>query len=251
MEKRKKGAPPPPWGEQRKRYRFHSIFHQVRNPLVSIPSLVTEISHWKRCESVLSEIIPSMDFKANVEHMALQIWVEWNSRLDSFPFIPVYRVEDFNLLELLRGINFNTMITEDDYKCAYLKYHGHNSRTNTSLHQQLTWGNVYTINQTLALRAMDMAYRYGYRYYQNSTMVKLSLASGFHSAEKSGSKVPTRKYHVFKSIPFLCNSVFKGTYVPPKAKKPKKSMTIPPLNLTTLPFEELSHLFLHPLFTED
>ena len=152
--------------------RFEHIFHQVRDPLASIPSLATVIQHWKRCKKEISQITPEMNFDASPEHMALQIWVEWNSRLDKYPFIPIYRVEDFNILDLLRGINYQHEITEYDFQCAYRKFFGYNTRTSNT-RQQITWKHIFHINTTLGRRALDMAYNYGYRYYKNSTMVHM------------------------------------------------------------------------------
>ena len=179
---------PDTWMNIRKKYRFKYIFHQVRNPLASIPSLITEISHLKRCKNEMLQILPNLNLSPSTpEQIALQVWVEWNFRLDRFPFIPTYRVEDFNLFDLLRSINYTTItMTEDDFICAYYKFFGYNSRVSfpssfpsslpnpfIAAKQKFTWKHLYQINQSLTIQAMDMAYNYGYRYYKNSSLVQL------------------------------------------------------------------------------
>jgi hypothetical protein len=154
------------------RYRFKYIFHQVRDPLSAIPSLITVVPHWIQCQSEIQKILPNFDFSVDAKEMALQIWVQWNSRLDRFPFIPVHRVEDLNLLDLMASIDSPLRhISDSQYLCAYQSFVRYNTR---SLTTQLTWSHILSINQRLGQKAMEMAYAYGYRYHKNSTLVKIT-----------------------------------------------------------------------------
>jgi hypothetical protein len=153
-------------------YRFKYIFHQVRDPLSAIPSLITVVPHWIQCQSEILKILPNFDFSVDAKEMALRIWVQWNSRLDRFPFIPVHRVEDLNLLDLMASIDSPLRhISDSQYLCAYQSFVRYNTR---SLTTQLTWSHILSINHRLGQKAMEMAYAYGYRYHKNSTLVKMT-----------------------------------------------------------------------------
>jgi hypothetical protein len=154
------------------RYRFKYIFHQVRDPLSAIPSLITVVPHWIQCQSEIQKILPNFDFSVDAKEMALQIWVQWNSRLDRFPFIPVHRVEDLNLLDLMASIDYPLRnVSDSQYLCAYQNFVRYNTR---SLTIKLTWSHIFAINERVGQQAMEMAYAYGYRYHKNSTLVKMT-----------------------------------------------------------------------------
>lgn len=224
-------------------YRFHYMFHQVRDPLSSIPSLTTVIPHWFRCKSQIIPITPNMNYSARVEHMALQIWVEWNSRIDRFPFIPLYRVEDFNLLDLLESVKHPTKIPERDYLCAYHNLEGHNSRANPNIApQKITWHNVFAINHTLGTIALEMAYRYGYRYYRNGTLVRMTprIRSNHSSISMNYKTYMKRTYQ----------DPCKKVIFPPK-KKPSshdKAIEIKPIKYPSLTDAQMEDVFSHPIF---
>ena len=57
-------------------------------------------------QTIISQIIPNIDFSQSHEVLALQMWIEWNKRLDNYEFLPVHRVEDFNLLDLLMSTGY-------------------------------------------------------------------------------------------------------------------------------------------------
>lgn len=161
---------------------------QVRDPLSAIPSLVTEIPFWrnhvkdridgendrqtpaKRIK--LTDIVP-VDLSVSDVHIALQIWVFWNARIDRMDFIPVHRVEDFSLLALLRSAGYSNdelgigadggQITEQDVQSCYQKLGGYNSRQHASAH--ISWHDLFQENASLATTAFEMAERYGYRYW--------------------------------------------------------------------------------------
>jgi hypothetical protein len=115
-------------------YRFNFIFHQVRDPLAAIPSLTTEIPHWMKCKSEILKVIPNFNYSVSVGEMALQIWVMWNSRLDRFPFIPIHRVEDFNLMNLMASTDAPMRnVSELRYLCAYQTLIGYNTRSTVAL----------------------------------------------------------------------------------------------------------------------
>jgi hypothetical protein len=224
-------------------YRFHHIFHQVRDPLSSIPSLTTVVPHWIRCKSQILQITPAMDYSASVEHMALQIWVEWNRRLDRFPFIPVYRVEDFNLLDLLKSIGYPSRISERDYQCAYQKLQGHNSRATPSSKKQLfTWSNVFAIDKTLGHAALEMAYNYGYRYHRNSSLVKMTPGK---SREQGNVTITS----LFQSRPMLQGPAQDPCSVKNKVKTiPSKGLAVKEIRYPTRSPRKMKKILKHPIF---
>jgi hypothetical protein len=163
--------------------RFRHVFHQVRNPLTAIRSMLTEYSHWQAHPEIIRTVIPQLNLTQSPAYLALQVWVEWNSHLDKYPFIPIHRVEDLNLFALMSRAGWNVKTTHPHVSGPVMKacYHmlkGHNKReqSNTS---QFTWNLLFSIDPALAARAREMATRYGYTYYANDT---LKFPSESHSS---------------------------------------------------------------------
>jgi hypothetical protein len=120
----------------------------------------------------LTDIIP-VNLSVPDLHIALQIWVMWNSRIDQMGFVPVHRVEDFSLLALLRSAGYSTEalgvganggpMTEKDVQACVRKLGGYNTRQHAG--SRISWHDLFAVNASLASRAMAMAGRYGYRYW--------------------------------------------------------------------------------------
>lgn len=242
-------------------HRFQYIFHQVRDPLSSIPSLITMIPHWKKCKSQILQITPNMNYSKPDLHIALQIWIEWNGRLDRYPFIPVHRVEDFNFLDLLNGINYKIEISEEEYQCAYLRFMGYNTRSRDFNNKQiLTWNHVFAIDKELGQKALTMAYNYGYRYYKNSTLVRMRPTYSKEYQKKYYENLIKKQLkennlnqtltQLQSKTPFPYSfdiSKFKGCMF---KRNPYRSnnMQIPILDLEHLSGEIPNDLNLHPIF---
>lgn len=154
--------------------RFNHVFHQVRNPLDAIRSMLTEYNHWQSTPTIVKSIIPTLDLKRSKEYLALQVWVEWNSHLDKYPFIPVHRVEDVDLISLVTRAGWNVTrthphVSKSVVAACYDILQGHNKRNQTNT-TRFTWSTLFDIDQELATRARAMATRYGYIYHTNGTL---------------------------------------------------------------------------------
>mmetsp|Transcript_16744 Transcript_16744/g.25143 ORF Transcript_16744/g.25143 Transcript_16744/m.25143 type:complete len:425 (+) Transcript_16744:101-1375(+) len=185
------------WGHRGKdgnsRLRFSYVFHQVRNPLASLRSLLTEYPHWQKNRRIIGSILPGLNFSDPPEKMALQVWVGWNSRLDKYRFIPVHRVEDFNVIDLLKSAGYDVSrthphIRDEDVMACYRALSGHNTRGNSA--NRFTWPYVMSIDKQLGQRAYEMALQYGYRYDKNSTLLGMKSTEATsrpqsHSSPKS------------------------------------------------------------------
>jgi hypothetical protein len=155
-------------------FRFAHIFHQVRNPLKAIPSLATEYKNWQRHPHAITQVIPTFDIHDKPPlYLALQVWVEWNTYLDKFKFIPTYRVEDADVIGILTASGFNISeshphVTRRVVDVCFDLLMGFNTRGGS---RQFGWRDVMAIDTSLGSRARQMAKKYGYEYGSDDSLV--------------------------------------------------------------------------------
>jgi hypothetical protein len=96
---------------------------------------------------------------------------------------------------------------------------------------------------------MDMAYRYGYRYYRNSTRIlnDKEIVKLRQNYNQSATKKPIQTVKAMLKYGKTCQRLFSGTPSPPSyLRKVKRKFTpIPPLNLKELSRSDILRNNLH------
>ena len=222
--------------------RFRHIFHVVRNPLGAIRSLLTEYNHWKAAPRSISKIIPNLNLTKGPHYCALQVWVEWNSWIDRFEFIPFFRVEDLDILLVMKQAGYEVSsefpaVTEVVAKSCYdiLKGHNHRVQSNSSL--SLTWDTLTAVDPHLAARAKAMAHAYGYRYNSKDT---LKVPPGPEDGDNSTATTVHRNLEMMPNIGGFVKAASKrvvktrptSPIKPPRARPPRSPKTPREITLT-------------------
>ena len=124
----------------------NNCFHQVRNPLDQISSMV-EHGSWGFANDVI-------DVEGNGIIGCMQYWLKWNKSLESF-CVWRYRIEDFPIVwdEFLDRIGHKKC----DLPCISTDT---NKRKKNSIHY--SWADLFSKNRNLAQSILEKAKEYGY-----------------------------------------------------------------------------------------
>jgi len=136
-----------------RKFRFQTILHQVRAPLVTIESLHScGEDAWKRVRKVVPFITGS------VLSRAMLFWHYWNIQCEELAAWS-YRVEDMDTVFL----RILSEVGAEQYRKKYRKISTTtNTRRRTHALPSLTWADLRAENAELTQRILDLSHHYGY-----------------------------------------------------------------------------------------
>ncbi len=150
-----------PWGPPVNCYKFKHIFHQVRDPLLTIASVyVCETNSW----NFICQHIPEIDRKDSLLVKSAKYWYYWNLKTEEIAEI-TYRVEDID--QVLPELG---MLLDFSFDSSFLQEIPKNiNHRNGALH--LTWDDLkHELPSDLYEKIISLSKHYGYipRAAQNS-----------------------------------------------------------------------------------
>ena len=140
-----------PWGESAKDYKFHFIFHQVRNPIHTIASCLTLAdSSW----DFIKKYIPIKPSDSKLL-MAMRYWYYWNllaEKISSF----TYRIEDIDITlpQIIKRVG------KGKFNVGSLK--NTSRKINTREHILITLKDLEKEDSILCNKIINLAKKYGY-----------------------------------------------------------------------------------------
>jgi len=151
-------------GERRSDYEFANVWHQVRDPLKCITSMSLVVSREQWAWAARHIVLP--DLKGDVRRLALVHWVKWNA-LCAERASWTYRVEDFEqhwprmLLKLGMRPRPIPSVRKDTHRSLRWSK-PFVDREAIKKMPDLTWDELYAIDERFAELAAKAAKEYGY-----------------------------------------------------------------------------------------
>lgn len=145
-----------PWGPLSLNYKFDHIFHQVRNPLKVIQSVLNfcpiDIWPW------LCDVIPEIKRSDSLIVRSAKYWYYWNILAESQAEW-TYRIEDFDTQYVEMGEKLGLEFNEKTLQSI-----SKNTNKKSKPKELLTWKALEdSLDAELFIKIRDLAIHYGYR----------------------------------------------------------------------------------------